>query len=179
MDLNLSTLIFQIINFLVMVFVLTRFFFKPVLRVLDERSERVTSALDEAEKRERDAAEKQATYEQRLTEAQEQVTVMQQQGQEGPGQEALHRGRRRPEQLHEGAHHQVQQGSLSLLHGIPSDRGPPVRHRCTHPGLFRRPGRGGAQYGKAEFLPVPESGTHAAHRQARCVDPDTGRNGRP
>jgi F-type H+-transporting ATPase subunit b len=90
MDLNLSTLIFQIINFLVMVFILTRFFFKPVLRVLDERSKRVTSALDEAEKRERDAAEKQVAYEQRLTEAQEQVTVMQQQG-----QEELERARRR------------------------------------------------------------------------------------
>jgi len=81
-NINWSTLILQIVNFSVMVFILTRFFFKPVVRILDERSKRVTSALDEAEQREREAAEMHAEYEQRLAEAQEQVIVMRQQAQE-------------------------------------------------------------------------------------------------
>lgn len=75
-SINPSTLIFQIINFFVMVFILTRFFFRPVIRTLDERSRKVTSALSEAEQREREAKEIQAQYEQRLADAEEQVATM-------------------------------------------------------------------------------------------------------
>jgi F-type H+-transporting ATPase subunit b len=81
-NINWSTLLFQIINFLVMAAILTRFFFKPVVRILDERSKKVTSALDEAQRREQEAAEIRAQYEKKLTETQEQVLVMRQQAQE-------------------------------------------------------------------------------------------------
>jgi F-type H+-transporting ATPase subunit b len=81
-NINWSTLILQIINFVVMALILTRFFFKPVIRALDERAKRVTSALDEAEKREQQAHEMQAEYEKQLAEAQEQVLVMNQRAQE-------------------------------------------------------------------------------------------------
>jgi len=81
-NINWSTLLFQIINFLVMALILTRFFFKPVVRILDERSKKVTSALDEAQRREQEAAEIRAQYEKKLTETQEQVLVMKQQAQE-------------------------------------------------------------------------------------------------
>ncbi len=89
-NINWSTLLFQIINFVVMVFILTRFFFKPVIRALDERSKRVTGALDEAQRREREAAETQAEYEKMLAEAQEQVMTMQQQAQEDIQQTRQH-----------------------------------------------------------------------------------------
>ena len=82
LDIKWSTLILQIFNFLVMVFILARFFFKPVVRILDERSKKVTSALDEAEKREKEAADMHAEYEQKLAEAHEQVFTMRQQAQE-------------------------------------------------------------------------------------------------
>ena len=75
-NINWSTLVLQIINFVVMVVILTRFFFKPVIRALDERSRRVTGALDEAEKREQQAHEMQAEYEKQIAEAQEQVVAM-------------------------------------------------------------------------------------------------------
>ncbi len=81
-NINWSTLLFQIINFLVMVLILTRFFFKPVVRILDERSKKVTSALDEAQRREQEAAEIRTQYEKKLAETQEQVLVMKQQAQE-------------------------------------------------------------------------------------------------
>ena len=81
-NINWSTLLFQIFNFLIMVFILSRVFFKPVVRILDQRSEQVTRALREAEEHERKAAEAQSQYEQTLADAQEQVTVIQQQAQE-------------------------------------------------------------------------------------------------
>jgi len=81
-NINWSTLVLQILNFVVMALILTRFFFKPVIQTLDERSKRVTSALDEAEKREQQAHEAQAQYEKLLTEAQEQVLAMNQRAQE-------------------------------------------------------------------------------------------------
>jgi F-type H+-transporting ATPase subunit b len=81
-NINWSTLLFQIINFLVMVLILTRFFFKPVVRILDERSKKVTSALDEAQRREQEAAEIRTQYEKKLAETQEQVLAMKQQAQE-------------------------------------------------------------------------------------------------
>jgi F-type H+-transporting ATPase subunit b len=81
-NINWSTLILQIVNFIVMVLILYRFFFRPVIKVLDERSKKVTSALDEAEQREREAVEMHAEYEQKLAEADEQVMVIQQRAQE-------------------------------------------------------------------------------------------------
>jgi F-type H+-transporting ATPase subunit b len=82
LNLNWSTLLFQILNFVVMVFILWRFLFKKVIEILDERSERVTSALAEAEEKERQAKEMRDEYEEKLTEAQEQVIAMHQQAQE-------------------------------------------------------------------------------------------------
>lgn len=81
-NINWSTLLFQILNFAIMVFILSRVFFKPVVRILDQRSKQVTQSLQEAEDRERRAGEAQAHYEQTLAEAQEQVLVMQQKAQE-------------------------------------------------------------------------------------------------
>jgi F-type H+-transporting ATPase subunit b len=81
-NINISTLIFQILNFVIMVLVLTRFFFKPVLRILDERSKRVTSALDEAQQREQEAREMHDQYAHKLSEAETHVATMRQQAEE-------------------------------------------------------------------------------------------------
>jgi F-type H+-transporting ATPase subunit b len=81
-NLNWSTILLQMVNFGVMVFILHRVFFKPVVRILDERSQRVTEALEEAERREREAVETQTKYDQMLAEAQEEVMALQHQAQE-------------------------------------------------------------------------------------------------
>jgi F-type H+-transporting ATPase subunit b len=81
-NINWSTLLFQIFNFVIMVVILTRFFFKPVVRILDERSKRVTSALDEATRREKEAAEAYAQYQERLSQTQQQVAALRQQAQQ-------------------------------------------------------------------------------------------------
>ena len=82
LNINWSTLLFQILNFVVMVFVLWRFLFKPVIKILDERSSRVTRALEDAEQREREAQDLRVEYEEKLAQGQEQVIVMRQQAQE-------------------------------------------------------------------------------------------------
>jgi len=78
-NVNWSTLLLQIFNFVVMAVILTRFFFKPVMRILDERSKKVTSALDQAEQREKEATEMYAEYQKKLAEMQEQMRALRQQ----------------------------------------------------------------------------------------------------
>jgi len=73
LNINLSTVIFQIINFLILAFLLFKFLFRPVMRILDERAKRVTRALDEAEKREKKAEAIQAEYLGKMEEAKREV----------------------------------------------------------------------------------------------------------
>lgn len=44
------TLIAQILNFLVLVFVLAKFAYKPVVKIMDERKNKIASDLEAAEK---------------------------------------------------------------------------------------------------------------------------------
>jgi F-type H+-transporting ATPase subunit b len=82
LQLNWSTVLLQILDFVVMAFILWRFLFKPVVRILDERSARVTGALDDAEQKQQSAEAMRNEYEQKLAEAEEQVVAMKQLAQE-------------------------------------------------------------------------------------------------
>jgi len=63
LDINLSTLLLQVANFLVMVFILTRFLFKPLKEMLDRRAAQVTKAMDEAERAAHEAERLRLGYE--------------------------------------------------------------------------------------------------------------------
>ncbi len=63
LNINLSTLLLQVANFLIMVFILARFLFKPLKEMLDKRASRVTRAVDEAEKATREAEALRLEYE--------------------------------------------------------------------------------------------------------------------
>lgn len=67
-DITLS-LVYQIIGFLVLLFILNRFLYTPVLRVLREREERIGGTLKKTAKMEKDIEEGLAAYEKRLKEA--------------------------------------------------------------------------------------------------------------
>jgi F-type H+-transporting ATPase subunit b len=82
LQLNWSTVLLQILDFVIMALILWRFLFKPVVRILDERSARVTGALNDAEQKQQSAEAMRSEYEQKLAEAEEQVVAMQQQAQE-------------------------------------------------------------------------------------------------
>ena len=49
LNINLSTLLLQVANFLIMAFILTRFLFKPLKEMLDKRATQATKSMDEAE----------------------------------------------------------------------------------------------------------------------------------
>lgn len=63
LEINLSTLLLQVANFLIMAYILTRFLFKPLKEMLDKRAGVATKALDEAEEAIRDAEALKLEYE--------------------------------------------------------------------------------------------------------------------
>lgn len=68
-DVN-GTLLIQIINFIVLCAILGHFCYKPVLKVLDARKERIKNDLDAASRSKAAAEELKAGYETQLQEAQ-------------------------------------------------------------------------------------------------------------
>jgi F-type H+-transporting ATPase subunit b len=55
----------QVINFLILVWLLKRFLYKPVLAAIDEREKRIAAQLQDAEKRKADALKEQADFRQK------------------------------------------------------------------------------------------------------------------
>ncbi len=55
MSINWFTVIAQIINFLILAWLLKRFLYKPVLEAIDEREKRIVAQIGEAEKKKTDA----------------------------------------------------------------------------------------------------------------------------
>lgn len=66
MDLNLSTIILEIINFLVLVWILHRFLYRPVLNIIDKRKHDIEEKLTLAKQSEAQAASLQQQYAQGL-----------------------------------------------------------------------------------------------------------------
>jgi F-type H+-transporting ATPase subunit b len=69
-------LLFQVINFLLLLFLLNRFLFKPVLKLLDERESRIKKGLEDAEAAARDRELAQAEREAALDEARKEAQAM-------------------------------------------------------------------------------------------------------
>lgn len=55
----------QIFNFLVLVYLLKRFLYKPVIKAMDERESRIAARLEEARKREEEAVQERENYEEK------------------------------------------------------------------------------------------------------------------
>src|SRR5690242_5137270 len=49
LGINIAALIWHIVNFLLLLFVLQRFLYKPVLKMLDDRASRIKESLAQAE----------------------------------------------------------------------------------------------------------------------------------
>lgn len=58
----------QVANFLLLIWLLNRFLYGPIVRVMDQRQQRVTAGLRDAEEREKAAAESQTEFERKSTE---------------------------------------------------------------------------------------------------------------
>lgn len=66
LGISLSEFIFYLINFLILVGVLTRFLYKPFLEILNTRKQNIQDALDHAESVNRRAGEKMESYNRRI-----------------------------------------------------------------------------------------------------------------
>jgi len=67
---------FQIVNFLILLWLLRRFAYKPVLGMIDERRRRITKGLEDAEAAERDRQLAQAEREAAVAEARQEAQAM-------------------------------------------------------------------------------------------------------
>lgn len=64
-----ATLIAQILNFLVLVFILAKFCYKPILNMMEDRKSKIANDLEAAEKAKNDAEAVKAEYAAKLAEA--------------------------------------------------------------------------------------------------------------
>ena len=68
-----ATFFAQIINFIILLFILSKFAYKPLMKVLDERGTRIANDLDTAEKTRNEAEELKAQYSKQLAEARQEA----------------------------------------------------------------------------------------------------------
>lgn len=73
---DLPKLIFQIVNFLLLLYLANRFLFKPVLKLLDGRQAKIRKGLEDAEAAERDRQLAQAEREAAVDEARKEAQAM-------------------------------------------------------------------------------------------------------
>ena len=66
---NLPSLIAYLINFILLLGILSLFAYKPLLRMLDQRSETIRESLEAAERAREDAASSQEAIQEQITEA--------------------------------------------------------------------------------------------------------------
>lgn len=71
-----ATLIAQILNFLVLVFVLAKFVYKPVLGIMEDRKNKIASDLETAEKAKNDAEAVKAEYAAKLADARQEAQAI-------------------------------------------------------------------------------------------------------
>jgi F-type H+-transporting ATPase subunit b len=69
LGINLPGLIAQLVNFLLLLFILSRFLYPRVVAMLDERATRVRESMDRAEQVKQDAERMEAQFQERLAEA--------------------------------------------------------------------------------------------------------------
>lgn len=65
LDLNISTILLQMANFLILAFILYRFLFQPLKNVLQKREDEITKAIDEAQIAKQEAEETRERYEEK------------------------------------------------------------------------------------------------------------------
>lgn len=96
LGINLGYLISQIVNFTLLALLLYFVAYKPVLRMLDERSARINKGIQDAEQASRRAAEMEQEFERQMADARregQEIVAQATQASERAGQEILERAR--------------------------------------------------------------------------------------
>lgn len=66
LGINVPGLVAQIVNFLLLLFLISRFAYKPILRLLDQRSERIKESLEAADRARQEAQQAEANIQAQL-----------------------------------------------------------------------------------------------------------------
>lgn len=69
LGIDLNWFISQLINFTVLLFVLQRFLYKPMLKMLQQRKERIRESMDYAERVKKESERAEADYQQKIEES--------------------------------------------------------------------------------------------------------------
>ena len=81
------TVIAQVVNFLVLVYLLKRFLYKPILNAIDEREQRIASQLEDAARQKAEAQGEREQYEQLNQDLNQQKTTLLKEAQTAAGTE--------------------------------------------------------------------------------------------
>ncbi len=115
------TIIAQIINFLILLFLLKRFLYGPIIAAMDAREQRVVSRLEEAHAQQEAAEQQAAAYRQKQHELEQQRTSLLHDAEElahQRRQELLAAARTEADQLTSGWRTALEQSKTSFLHGL-------------------------------------------------------------
>jgi F-type H+-transporting ATPase subunit b len=108
---NIPVLVAQLVNFFVLLIVLRIFLYRPILNMLDRRSQRIREGLTAAEQSKERAAEAEQDVARQIEEARRQGQTLVAQAQETSSriqEEARNQARREGEQLLERARNEIQ-----------------------------------------------------------------------
>ncbi len=117
MELDWSTFLLEVINFLILVWLLKRFLYQPVLRIVEQRRKKIEAELTEAAEKAQQANDLQQQYESRLADWQKEKdhaleALQQQLAQERNKQLQQLENELQQQQLKQQALHQQQQTEL-------------------------------------------------------------------
>jgi len=82
MEIRIGQLIFQVVNFAILLFLLNKFLYRPILRILEERAARIKEGLEAAEKSIAEKATLEEKKKKMLVDAEKQSNVILQQAQD-------------------------------------------------------------------------------------------------
>ncbi len=121
LGINLPLLIAQLINFGLVVFLLSRLLYRPVLNALQARTQRIQESIENAEQVKQQLARAQQDYEARMAEARQQAAQIVAQAQERAqvqARELVANAQSDAERIKAEAHQQAQQERDQLLRGL-------------------------------------------------------------
>jgi F-type H+-transporting ATPase subunit b len=121
LGINVGLLIAQLFNVIILVWLLSRFLYKPVLNILNERTRRIQESLKEAEQIKEQLARANQDYDTKLAEARQEAAAILAQAQErGKLQEAeiITQARQEADRIRSEAREQAAQERDQLLRDL-------------------------------------------------------------
>ncbi|MEQ8763946.1 MAG: F0F1 ATP synthase subunit B [Planctomycetota bacterium] len=121
MQIDWITVIAQVVNFLVLVWLLQRFLYRPVLAAMDRREQRIADQLEDARRRERDAQEEGERYQQEreaLERRRDELLAEQRESAQREKQELLELAKEDAARARERWQHQTEQEKDAFLEAL-------------------------------------------------------------